>query len=125
MSSPVKKRFYQEADGRWYIDLPEYIKAGFGTKANLEMIAGADLLLTNLADGRPELFISFNETPFEGYTVHLKRSSDYGYDHILDPDEDPGGWYDVMGENRSLWLCPVTLYVFNGCYPPNIFIQSH
>lgn len=124
MSNPVTKRFYQEPDGSWYIDLPEYITNGYGTKANLEMVAGADTLLSELANGKPEIFIQFNDEAFPDYTVHLVRSSNHGYNNLLDPEDDPGGWYHVSNnDKRYLWLCPVTLYVFNGCYPENIFIK--
>ena len=36
--------FVKEKSGRWYIDLPEWE----GAHANLEMVAGADLLLDHL-----------------------------------------------------------------------------
>jgi hypothetical protein len=125
-------RFYQDPDGRWYIDLPEYIEAGLGNKSNLEMVAGADDLLTNLAAGKSEIVITFSDQPFEGYTVQLERSSDYGYDPPLDMEEDAGGqyhvvqktkWYQKKPEFQFVWLCPVTLYVFNGEYPKNIYIK--
>ena len=34
-------RFYQDPDTRWYVDLPEFP----GTKAELEMVLGADTML--------------------------------------------------------------------------------
>lgn len=88
------------------------------------MIAGADLLLTQLADGKPEIYIRFNQEHFDGHTIRLVRSSDYGYSEYLDPEDDPGAWYHFSdNEKRHVWLCPVTCYVFNGIYPKNIFIQ--
>lgn len=122
-STPVTKRFYQEPDGRWYIDLPEYINEGLGDKANLEMVVGADTLLSNLAQGKSEIQVRFNEEAFDSYQIHLTRSSKHGYSEQLDPEDDPGGWYTIKDSSFNLWLCPVTLYVFNGCYPENIFIQ--
>lgn len=123
MSTPITKRFYKDPDQRWYIDLPEYLDAGLGTKANLEMVAGADKLLDQLSDHKNDVEIRFNESPFEGYEIKLDRTSSMDYEDILYPEEDAGGWYTIDGTNTSLWLCPVTLYVFNGAYPENIFIQ--
>lgn len=124
MSTPITKRFYQDPDGRWYIDLPEFIESGLGTKANLEMVAGADTLLSQLAEGQKEVNIRFNNQEFPEAEIHLIKSSQHGYDLDLEPDEDPGGWYHDKHTKESLWLCPVTLYVFNSVYPDNIYIQK-
>ena len=35
--------FYRDINGKWYIDYPEYIDSGFGTKANLEMVGVVEL----------------------------------------------------------------------------------
>ena len=40
----MKHRFYKE-NKIWYIDLPEFLEKGLGTKSNLMMVAGADTLL--------------------------------------------------------------------------------
>ena len=45
----IEKRFYKE-NGIWYIDLPEFIEQGLGTKANLMMVDGADTFLDFLSD---------------------------------------------------------------------------
>jgi len=117
------KRFYKDPDGRWFIDLPEYIQAGLGDKSNLEMVAGADRLLDMVSKNTNEVTIRFSSEPFENYNYKLERSSDYGYDTELDPEDDPGGWYTVKSLKMNLWLCPVTLYLFDGIYPSNIFIS--
>ena len=119
----MKHRFYQDTDGRWYIDLPQFITEGHGTKANLEMVAGADKLLSHLAAGNSEVTLQFDKEPFDHHQIHLVRSSNYGYSELLDPEDDPGGWYDVKGTNQTVWLCPVTLYVFQEQYPENIYIK--
>ena len=130
----IKKRFYQEEDGRWYIDLPEYIESGVGTKSNLEMVAGADTFLSRLAEGKTTITLKFEDEPFEGHTINIIRSSDYGYSPELtdDMELDPGGWYHYYDKKKwyqlkptchTLWLCSVTLYLFNNTYPKNIFIQ--
>jgi hypothetical protein len=128
-------KFYQEEDGRWYIDLPEYIQSGLGTKANLEMVAGADVLMSEMAQGKSEITLKFTETEFNGYQVQLIRSSNYGYapEGIDDIEFDTGGWYHYYEKRKwyqlrpkvnSLWLCPVTLFLFNNPYPENIFIEN-
>jgi hypothetical protein len=121
----MTKRFYQEEDGRWYIDLPEYINEGVGTKANLEMVAGADTLLSTLAQGETSIHVRFSNESFEGYTIKLDRSSDYAYtEEFKDIDIDPGAYYTVSNTNDTVWLCPVTRYVFNDNYPKTIFFQK-
>jgi hypothetical protein len=119
------KNFYQEEDGRWYIDLPEYIESGVGTKSNLEMVAGADTFLSTLAQGETSITLKFTDEEFVDHDVELIRSSNYGYTSELmdDVELDAGAWYTVKDNNHDLWLCPVVLYLFNNTYPQNIFIQ--
>ena len=119
------KNFYQEEDGRWYIDLPEYIESGVGTKSNLEMVAGADTFLSTLAQGETSITLKFTDEEFVNHDVELIRSSNHGYTSKLidDVELDAGAWYTVKDNNHDLWLCPVVLYLFNNTYPENIFIQ--
>jgi hypothetical protein len=132
------KNFYQEEDGRWYIDLPEYIESGIGTKSNLEMVAGADTFLSRLAEGKTTITLKFEDEPFEGHTINLIRTCEYDFspeltgDLEFDLEFDVGGWYHYYDKKKwyqlkptyhTLWLCSVTLYLFNNTYPKNIFIQ--
>jgi hypothetical protein len=128
------KRFYKEVDGRWYIDLPEYIESGVGTKSNLEMVAGADTFLSTLAQGETTITLKFEDEHFIGHHVELIRSSNYGYASELmdDVELDPGAWYHYYNKRNwyelkpklnILWLCPVLLFLFNNIYPENIFIE--
>jgi hypothetical protein len=68
------KRFYQEEDGRWYIDLPEYIESGVGTKSNLEIVEGADTFLSTLAQGETTITLKFEDEHFIGHHLELIRS---------------------------------------------------
>ena len=111
--SDFTKRFYKDLDNCWYIDLPEYIESGFGDKSNLEMVAGADTLLDILSNNGDNVTVHFSSEPFDDYQYLLETDS-----------EEPDGWYEVKNLNLKLWLCPVTLYVFNGIYPPNIYINK-
>jgi hypothetical protein len=119
------KNFYQEEDGRWYIDLPEYIESGVGTKSNLEMVAGADTFLSTIAQGETSITLKFTDEEFVNHDVELIRSSNHGYTSELidDVELDAGAWYTVKDNDHDLWLCPVVLYLFNNTYPKNIFIQ--
>jgi hypothetical protein len=123
----LTKRFYKEND-IWYIDLPEFLEAGLGTKQNLMMVAGADLMLDNLSNNGTEITLTFADEPFEGSqnTLHKKR---IGLDKKLlaligHAPVDYGAYYDWKeNDNQSVWLCPVTEYVFQGGYPDTIYVS--
>lgn len=110
------KRFYKDKDGRWYIDLPEYIEAGIGTKDNLEMVCGADKWLNKLSNNTSEVTITFSDSEFEGYEDVMREWS------FLAPISGlMGGMFYITTTGHNLWLCPVTLYVFGGSYPSKIY----
>lgn len=121
------KRFYKDEDGGWYIDLPEYIEAGIGTKANLEMVAGADKWLDKLSNNTSEVTVTFSGAEFEGYEDVMRKSyDDIPLDWYSDDDgnahEDLSkGMFYTTTTGHQLWLCPVTLYVFGGNYPSKIY----
>jgi len=114
----VTKKFYRE-DGRWYIDLPEFLEAGLGNKNNLLMVDGADTLLDILAGNEP----------FDGHTHTLTKKSIGKNQALLDylghAPVGYGAYYDVKElDNHQLWLCPVTEYVFDGGYPDTIYLKK-
>ena len=110
-----KFRFYKETDNRWYIDLPEWT----GSKAELEMVSGADAMLEYMAEGSNEVYAYISETEFEGSdTLQLKG---------LAIDLGNGAYYFMQKYrgieiNLDAWLCDVTKFVFNGDFPSRIFI---
>jgi len=117
-----KYRFYLELDElerihKWYIDLPEYIEAG-GSKEELQMILGADEFLYTLAEGSHEVYlnISLDENDrFENAFGTLRRT-----DNVL----DSGSYYIFDGPLlQVLWLCDVTLFIFNNKFPDNIYFK--
>ena len=119
-------RFYKE-DGVWYIDLPKFLEAGLGTKANLMMVAGADQLLDNLSGNKDEVTLRYSNHIFKGHQEVIQRTN-LGYDKdYLDSvghaPVDGGAYYSATYTNQSLWLCPVTKYVFDGYYPLVIYLQ--
>lgn len=97
--------FVQDPDDRWYIDMP-----WDGNRDNLEMVAGADDLLTYLdTEGRHRVTIHVipSETPLQvdGHT-ELRQ---------LDKSLTSGSHYDATNfvgfRMTRIWVCPVTLCV--------------
>jgi len=98
--------FVRDANGRWYADLPSWPL----DRAHLEMVKGADDLLTELSKGENRIVLKA--------TQHKTKPD-------CDPDEavlkllfkDTGGFsgtYQVLGNYRvnRVWLCPVINFVF-------------
>ncbi len=107
-------RFYKEAGGSWYVDLPEWT----GEKAELLMVAGADTMLDILASGKSEVTLDVDLDAFNGATMLDLRHKG---------GSEGGGYYFVSEHNGSalnleLWLCDVTEFVF-GHIPGKIFFR--
>ena len=109
--------FVQDPDDRWYIDMP-----WDGNRDNLEMVAGADDLLTYLdTEGRHRVTIHVipSETPLQvdGHT-ELRQ---------LDMSLTGGSHYDATNfvgfRMTRIWVCPVTLCVL-GRYPKYLYIKK-
>ncbi len=120
-------RFYKDTDGIWYIDLPEFLEEGLGTKANLMMVAGADTFLEVLSNNKNEVTIQISTNPYPEQTFALNKTH-MGMDkNLLDSvghaPVDYGAYYIANPSGHVLWLCPVTEYVFGGKYPDSIYIN--
>jgi uncharacterized protein YegL len=119
-------RFYKE-QGTWYIDMPAYLEAGLGTKANLMMVAGADTFLEKLSNHGTEVTVHIETAPFEDQTHALKKIGMGKDQELLDAvghaPVDYGAYYKADVDGHILWLCPVTEYVFGGDYPEHIYIH--
>jgi hypothetical protein len=101
-------RFNKE-DGKWYIDLPNWT----GTKAELQMVGGADTLLDHLSNNGDTVLVDLStdkECP-EGFET-LKRI-------IQTP---PNGCIYHLGFS-PVWLCNVTKFVFDGVFPKRIHFK--
>jgi hypothetical protein len=92
----MTQQFYKDKEG-WFIDLPEFIEEGHGTKGNLAMVSGADTMLDKLANNKKRITLRI-ET--ENYM------------------------FTSAEHTHRVWLCPVTKYVFGGKYPNKIYIQK-
>lgn len=129
-------RFYREKDGKWYVDLPEYIEAG-GDKAALEMIFGADTFLSDrcivgknevtldIQTGEwtareawqkkySELIRSSNKLDSGAFYVHIQQDP-ISYECNVEP-------FLIPKVREIMWLCDVVKYIF-GDFPKNIYFK--
>ena len=109
--------FVQDPDSRWYIDMP-----WDGNRANLEMVAGADDLLSFL-DTEKRHRVTIHVVPSEApLTVE-----DHTELRQIDKSTFGGSHYDSTDfagfRMKKIWICPVTLCVL-GCYPKYLYIQK-
>lgn len=105
--------FYRENNGRWYIDFPEFINGGYGSKANLQMVAGADKMLEGLAPNG-KVTLTFSNRITENYKFCLKRIF-----------ADPWGATYVINRFpfKRVWLCNVSKFIFQGSHPKLIYVS--
>jgi hypothetical protein len=113
-------RFYKEGTGNWYVDLPEWE----GTKAELQMVSGADSFLDILAEGEAEVHVVLSDDYFEGSDnlemVKLGRLEGW--------ELGEGAWYNlntykgISDFNLEMWLCDVTKFVFDD-FPKIIYFS--
>lgn len=107
-----KIRFYKESS-RWFSDIP----AWEGSKDDLEMVFGADLLLDIISEGEEEVVLEFGDHKFPG-------SDQIIFIHL----EGDGAKYHLpsyRGKNHEMefWLCSVTKFVF-GSYPDSLWMRK-
>ena len=120
------RKFYKE-NGKWYIDLPEFLELNLGTKENLLMVGGSDTFLDKLSNNGTEVTVRFSNKTFtecEDVLYQTKLGFDDQYlEEVGHPVVDGGSYYKSVKKDHQLWLCPVTKFVFNGDYPSVIYIQ--
>jgi hypothetical protein len=108
--------FYKEANGDWFVELPEWK----GSKAELQMVSGADTMLEYMAEGGDLVWARLSEEPFVGGDeIKFVRTADEignGAHYKLDT-------YKGIEINLNLWLCDVTTFVF-GSFPTSIYLAS-
>jgi hypothetical protein len=109
-------RFYKESDNRWYVDLPEWN----GSKAELEMLAGADSMLEYMAEGNNEVYLYASGNEFEGADKleMLRLATELGNGAFYKLEN-----YKGIEIGLEMWLCDVTKFVF-GDFPSRIFISA-
>lgn len=109
-------RFYKTIEDRWYIDLPDWP----GTIADLEMVAGADIMLALFAEGGREVKLVISTEPFNGAdSIKFVREA---------TEFENGAFYFMksclgLEVEVEMWLCDVTKWVFNGIFPETIYMK--
>lgn len=91
----------------WYVDIKWYL-----SKDNLQMVGGADKLLSYLSNGENKITLLVSTSYKENWNILVKESST-----LLG-----GVTYYSQILNREIWLCPVTLFVL-GKYPKKIYYK--
>lgn len=107
--------FVQDPDDRWYIDMP-----WTGSRDNLEMVCGADDMLTHLARGDKKVKIHVIVDSLDNPRGFI-RLDRYKYSLA------GGAHYNIIGSDcrkKTLWICPVTLCVL-GRYPEKNLLPSN
>lgn len=111
-------RFNLEGE-EWYVDLPEWE----GSKADLLMVAGADILLSLMAGSRTTITLKVNTEPFKDAYI-LRRVSEEtsldreGFYQIIDGPVNE----ELLRQSSIIWLCPVLVFVF-GYYPEYLYFR--
>jgi len=85
------------------------------------MVAGADTFLDFMAEGKDEVSVTLSIIPFEGADkLELIKDKEYmseaGADYFLK-------FYRGERVDREMWLCSVTLFVFDE-YPKELYIRK-
>lgn len=117
----LKVSFTKEANGRWYVDFPNWPLHHY----MLEMVAGADDLL-NLLNKTTSNHVSlevYTKKP-KRFLVELKKVHSALTKGAFYTVETPlNGWERPNSIRRKqLWLCPVTLTIL-GHYPKQIYFD--
>jgi hypothetical protein len=101
-----KFTFFKVAN-KWLVDLPTWT----GSLEDLQMVAGADTFLDEMAHGNSVVSIELSILPVDNAQYVL----------IKQIEDSIGGTYRANNINYTIWLCNVTKFVF-GCHPDTIYI---
>ena len=128
----TKTLLFNKEDGIWYIDLPDFLEMGLGTKADLMMVDGADTFLDKLSKNSNAVKVFVSVHRYDGFEARISMiKKGMNQDLLVQKGHAPvdyGAYYklDVFNGAQSdqvLWLCPVTEYVFGGNYPNMIWLN--
>lgn len=107
-------------EGRWFIDLPDYLLLG-GDEADLEMVYGTDTMLDKYAHGDSQISLDIRTHLFEGSDMLiLERTATVA--------EGGGAFYQMpflqgRSVNQTIWLCNVIVFVFKEI-PERIYVRK-
>lgn len=100
----------------WFVDLPEWD----GSRAELQMVCGADTWLDLLCQGDWDVWLTISDEAFDGAEKLI----------LIEPgDFETGGAYYLaetyfgLEYNLKMWLCDVTKFVF-GDFPAIIYYRK-
>ena len=99
----------------WFADVPNWQDS----LEELQMVAGADTLLEELAKGKKVVSTTISNQPLDDASVILRKVKENTYGGGADYKVDAAG-LDMNGQ--PVWLCGVTKFVF-GAHPDAIYIK--
>ena len=105
----MKNYTFNKENGSWYIDLPNWE----GTKAELQMVAGADTLLDKLS----------NQGTSVNVTMSIEKKSPEGFQTLRRIIQTPPNGCMYHLGIAPVWLCNVTKFVFDGIFPKKIHFK--
>ena len=106
--------FNKDVNNKWHIDLPSWK----GSMQGLEIVAGADDLLTIMANKKNKLSLTLDTKEFKNaFELSLQKTESKG-----------GAWYfvksiGIQDVNKEIWLSDITQFIF-GNYPQHIFVTA-
>jgi len=100
--------FFKVAN-KWLVDLPTWT----GNLDDLQMVAGVDTFLDEMAHGNSVVTIELSTSPIDKAQYVL----------IKQVEDSIGGTYRANNISYSIWLCNVTKFVF-GYHPDTIYISN-
>jgi hypothetical protein len=101
----------------WFAEITEWE----GSRADLQMIMGADTFLDILCEGEWDVWLTMSDQPLQS-----DRTEEL---HFIREGETEGGGYYLLKSyrgiefNLEMWLCDVTKFVF-GKMPKTIYFLS-
>lgn len=113
-------RFYKE-NSEWYADIPEWE----GLKSALQMVLGADTLLDELSNYKEEITLHLTTEVQEIRNLEgIPAFANHNWDFLIRADyvKTYEGKYYTGYNEKYIWLCPVTAFVF-GEYPQYIYYK--
>lgn len=117
----MRKRIKFEKEGLdWFAVIPEWE----GSKADLQMVCGADTWLDILSQGEWHVWLTISDEPFEG-AEELKLIALGQFDEM---EVGSGASYKLnttlsgIAYDLEMWLCDVTKFVF-GDFPKIIYYR--
>jgi hypothetical protein len=102
-------RFEKNAEGKWFVVLPEYLELYPGHEGELQMVFGADTMLEIMCEGLNHVTLTLSLLPFEGCDVlnKMHNTPEVGGAMYMMPK------YRGIEYNLEMWLCGVTEFVFS------------